>query len=82
MSEVKLQGLLDQFTVKPEWVDKIVCDWTLKSEHAFTEDELNSLVDTLANRLSGDLRSNFMTLHFGPPKILGEIKRKLSEKVK
>jgi len=29
-------------------VDKIICDWSMATGHSFTEEELNSLVDILA----------------------------------
>lgn len=73
---VKLQNLLEQFTIKPQWVDKIICSWTFSAGHSFTENELNSLVESLSDRLSAELRSNFMEKHFGPPKIIGEAKFK------
>lgn len=38
--------------IEPQWIDKIVCDWTFENGHSFTEVELISLVKTLTERLN------------------------------
>lgn len=35
--------------MKPEKVDKLICDWSLKTGHAFQEKELNSLVELISS---------------------------------
>lgn len=42
MSEVKLIDAQKR-------IDKLICNWSMASGHAFTEDNLNSLVDMIAD---------------------------------
>ncbi len=41
--------------MKPQEVDALICGWSQMMNHSFTEEELNSLVDLIAEKLEAEL---------------------------
>lgn len=44
-------GVETNFEELQEKIDKVICDWSMRTQHNFEEDELDSLVDAIAEEL-------------------------------